>query len=64
MSKYYDMCIRNPRKTAAYINELEAAAQEVVTDNHFLCERKPNETDSYGINARKLWRLKKVLPRQ
>jgi hypothetical protein len=64
MSKYYDQCIRNPRKTAAYINELEAAAQEVVTDNDFLRDKKPNETDSYGINARKLWHLKKVLPRK
>jgi hypothetical protein len=62
MSNYYDMCIRNPRKTAALIKELIDAAEEVVEDTNYLVI-KPNNTDSFGINGMKLWKLKQAIPR-
>ena len=63
MADYYDMCIRTPRDAAALIEELIAAATDVVEDNNFLRDKRPNATDSYGINARKLWRLKQAIPK-
>lgn len=45
------------------VDELEKAAQAVIDDNHYsrTMSKKPDEFDSYGITAVKLWKLKELL---
>lgn len=57
-AKYCEVCTPYVR-----IEELEKLITDALNDNHLSANmtKQPNPTDSYGINARKLWALKQAV---